>query len=251
MLVMQDVSSFTDYGGYAVQETPSEPDYWVGNQLILRQKDVAATDAIAQFRKHFPDKNHVAIVWDMPHLAADQIDPDFVAQGCDVDLFDVLTLQGDIADAPMPGGITLRPLRNMADWAKSLELQQSIGIEEGYDADRHLPYLKRRNATRRDQIAKGLGQWFGAFENELLVAQMGMFHDDRIARYQSVETRASHRRQGICAALLRHCCIWALNRAPDATPVIVAEADSNAGRLYRRMGFQQAESLVGVIRPAY
>lgn len=80
---------------------------------------------------------------------------------------------------------------------------------------------------------------------------MGMFHDAHIARYQSVETRATHRRRGICSALLRHCALWALGRAPEVQVVIVAEADTNAGRLYRSMGFAHAETIYGVVRDGY
>jgi predicted GNAT family acetyltransferase len=80
---------------------------------------------------------------------------------------------------------------------------------------------------------------------------MGIFHDQKIARYQSVETRASHRKRGICSALLRHSALWALGRAPNADVLIVAEADSNAGRLYRNMGFAHAETIFGVARDGY
>lgn len=115
----------------------------------------------------------------------------------------------------------------------------------------YAPYLARRNAGRRAQIAKGLGQWFGAFDGDRIVASMGMFHDDRIARYQSVETRATHRKRGICSALLRHCALWALGRAPNADVVIVAEPDTDAGRLYRRMGFSHAETIYGMLRDGH
>lgn len=90
---------------------------------------------------------------------------------------------------------------------------------------------------------------FGAFYGDELVAQMGIFHDAQIARYQSVETRVTHRRRGVCSALLRHAAQWALRRAQQT--VVVAEADSDAGRLYRRMGFSPTETLYGVIGDGY
>jgi len=251
LLVMQGISKITEYGGYAVQETPTEPDFWVGNQLILRNAGTDATLAHTQFRKHFPKTHHMALVWDLPQMTVQSIDPGFAAQGWEVETFDVLSLEGAIADAQIPDGITLRALDGPDDWARAQALQLEIGIEEGHPAVSHEAFLERRNVSRRTQIAKGLGQWFGAFEGDLLVAQMGMFNDARVSRYQSVETRASHRRRGICAALLRHCCLWAQDRAPDATPVIVAEGDSDAGRLYRRMGFGPAEVLVGAIKRGY
>jgi len=251
LLVMEGMCKVTDYGGYVVQETPSEPNYWVGNQLILRSASIDADMAEAQFAQHFPKAHHVAMVWDLPQIAPGDIDPGFVAKGWEVESFDVLALPGPIAQAAVPEGITIRAISGAQDWDQSLDLMLEIGVEDGHPKDSHRGFLARRNVSRRMQIDKGLGQWFGAFEGDHLVAQMGMFHDASVARYQSVETRASHRRRGICAALLRHCCLWALGRAPGAKPVIVAEADSDAGRLYRRMGFAPAEVLVGVLKPGY
>jgi hypothetical protein len=70
-----------------------------------------------------------------------------------------------------------------------------------------------------------------------------------VARFQDVETRPSHRRRGICAAMVCAGADWATQHAPDAVPVIIALADSQAGRIYRRCGFSFAESLVMAIRP--
>ena len=81
--------------------------------------------------------------------------------------------------------------------------------------------------------------------------QLGMFHDDSIALYQSVETRATHRRRGICSALLRHAALWALGRAPNAVVVIVAEADTDEGRLYCKMGFAHSETIYGIVQDGY
>jgi hypothetical protein len=44
---------------------------------------------------------------------------------------------------------------------------------------------------------------------------------------------------------------WAAARAPQATQVIVAEADSDAGRLYRWAGFTHSEILVEAGRAGY
>jgi ribosomal protein S18 acetylase RimI-like enzyme len=136
----------------------------------------------------------------------------------------------------------------MDDWTKAEALQAKIGLEDGRVPKFYGPYLARRNAGRRDQITKGIGQWFGAFDGDRIVAQLGMFHDGSLARYQSVEIRATHRRRGICSALLRQA---ALGRAPNADVVIVAEADTDAGRLYRKVGFAHAETIYGIVRDGY
>ena len=244
LLTLSGISYLEQHDGYLVQSTPSEPDFWMGNQLIMSDTARTVPDAFSLFETHFPEATHRSVVWDVPGM-----DPSLL--GDQVEGFDAMMFGGTMTDAPTPDGIVLRPLDGPKDWAKVEGLQAEVGQEEGRDAQAHAPYLARRNAGRRAQIDKGLGQWFAAFDGDRVVASMGMFHDDQIARYQSVETRQSHRRRGICSALLRHCALWALDRAPNADVVIVAEADTDAGRLYRNMGFVHAETIYGVVRDGY
>ena len=251
LLTLSGLSQLSDAGDYIVQSTPAEPDYWMGNQIIFKTTDVGRAQAEALFERHFPDARHRAFVWDAPDLQSEAISDDFAEAGYEAEHVDALVLAGPLRDAPLPSGITIRPFEDEADWIAALDLQEEVGIEQGYDQRGHRAYLAGRNKGRRSQIAKGLGQWFGAFDGDLLVAQMGIFHDDTVARYQAVETRTSHRRRGVCSALLRHAALWALDRAPQASVVIVAEANGPAGRLYRSMGFAHRETIRGVLRPGY
>ena len=250
LLTLSGISELTQHDGYVAQSTPSEPDFWMGNQLILSDLHRSVSDVFALFEQHFPNATHRSVVWDMPNA----VKADIAATNdtdCTIEGFEAMTLHGVLADATLPEGLVIRPVVSEADWASAEGLMAEIGAEEGRDPVTHGPYLKRRIAGRRAQIAKGLGQWFAAFYGDEVVAQMGMFHDQQVARYQSVETKATHRRCGICSALLRHAALWALGRAPDATVVIVAEDGSDAGRLYKKMGFAHAETLYGVVRDGY
>lgn len=250
LLTLSGISHLSQHDGYMVQSTPTEPDFWMGNQLIVSDLTRCASDLFALFERHFPQATHRAVVWDLPNVDLAEItarnDTD-----CDVDGFETMTLEGALGEAALPEGLTIRAVESEADWQSAERLMAKIGVEEGRNPVTHGPYLARRNAGRREQIAKGLGQWFGVFDGAEVVAQMGIFHDDTIARYQSVETKATHRRRGICSALLRYAALWALGRAPNAKVVIVAEDDSNAGRLYKRMGFAHAETLYGIVRDGY
>ncbi|SLN33908.1 GNAT family N-acetyltransferase [Pseudooctadecabacter jejudonensis] len=250
LLTLTDISHLTWHDGYAVQRTPSEPNFWHGNQIILQHNKFTADEAFAMFERAFPDASHRSVVWDMPELARADL-PDFTHLGGVVDSTDALTLQSQIAPADIPDGIDIRPIEGDADWAQVLDLMDEVGIEEGYPADTHRPFLEKRNINRRALIAKDMGQWFGAFESGMLVGHMGLFHDASVARYQCVETKMTHRRRGICAVLLRVSALWALGRAPDATVTIVAETDSDAGRLYRRMGFAWAETIHCAVKAGY
>jgi len=250
MLSMQGVSTLEPHALGHIMRTPSEPTYWSGNVLIRDTFGIQPDADIAAFKDAFPDATHVKILWDTPGPDLSGM-RDAFRDPFAVDTFDVLTRKGATPACAVPDGVVFRPLRSDADWVASVDLASGVAAEEGYDPAVHTPFLVRRNVTRRAQIADGLGDWFGAFEGGYLVAQMGMFHDQTIARFQSVETRATHRRRGICAALLAHVSGWAAHRAPSATQVIIAEADSDAGRLYRRAGFALTETLVEAGRAGY
>lgn len=251
MLVMQGISSFELCDGCVIQRTPSEPDYWSGNSVFVQSDAIDASQATDIFSVAFPSARHVRIAWDLPSPTVAKVAEILEPTGFAVVTHDVMILQGEIAKTTAPENFTLRALTNDADWQASLDLQLEVGIEEGFDPATHAPYLARRNASRRHQIDEGRGQWFGAFEGGDLSAQLGIFHNATLARYQSVETRKSHRRLGFGAALLRHACHWALGRSPSADVMIIVESDSDARRLYGRLGFVTVEKLTEATKPGY
>lgn len=224
-----------------VLRTPDEPDFWYGNQLILKGEPLAPDEAIAAFHEAFPQAEHVTLSWDAPErsLAADL--DDLAERGFVIERDDVLSLEARPAQPVPPNGFQLREVESDDDWAKVANLKVEIGVEEGYADEGYRAFIRGRCDGWRKAIAAGEGAWFGAFEGETLAADLGLFTDGRIARFQSVETAAAYRRRGLCSALVVYALNWLAARAPQAQPVIVAEADGDAGRLYRRLGFALVE----------
>ena len=62
-----------------------------------------------------------------------------------------------------------------------------------------------------------------------------------IARFQSVETHPEHRRRGLAAAVVHAAGEHALATYGIEVLVIAADADGDAIRIYRRLGFADAE----------
>lgn len=248
-MTMAGLSLYEEHPDRIVVRTPSEPGYWSGNVVVFRAID----DPLAQVRRFsddHPDAPHVTVLWDVPNADFSAISA-AIGSEFKVAEFVVLTCQGPIPQRSAPRGIVLRALDGDADWNQLAQLQAEIAAEEGYDANIHTPFLLRRNAARRKQISQGLGQWFGAFEGGALVGGMGMFVNAEFARFQSVETKAAHRRRGICSALLAHVSHWAQARQPQALQVIETAADSDAGRLYAAVGFTPTERLVEAGKPGH
>ena len=231
-----------------VQRTPDEPNYWFGNRVVFYEPPKSADNLIAQFHSDIPEAKHICISWDVPNLSIQSVKDVFESTGLRLEQGDVLALRQDLRRADVPEGINIRPLVSASDWQQSeaigrADLLKNDAPEAGLDT-----FLKNKTTARQEQIAKGLGQWFGAFDGDTLAGDMGVFNDDRLIRYQSVQTHEAYRRRGICSALLCTCLDWARSRAPNALPVIVANADTDAGRLYRRAGFSLAETTIAAYR---
>jgi len=79
-----------------------------------------------------------------------------------------------------------------------------------------------------------------------LIADLGIFCNAELGRYQSVQTHPEFRRRGIAGALVYNAAFYALDRFNLETLVIVAEKDSPAMRLYQSIGFQFTEYSMGI-----
>ena len=154
-LVMDGLSAFENHGDHVIQRTPSEPTFWFGNQLIIADADAKADVVLPRFARAFPDSAHIVVTWDLADMDPARLDPGFAAAGCEVDVSDVLRLDGMIADATLPDGVTIRPLNGDDDWAQALSLQLACGKEEGRDPAVYHEYAMGRNDNRRAHIPRG------------------------------------------------------------------------------------------------
>lgn len=257
LLVLRGLSEIQAHDDRVVVRTPSEPNFWFGNMVIFRHPPEGAHGPggsraqVARARADFPDARHVCLIWDVPDLLPGPGHEALRESGFVIDRSEVMTLTGPIQPAAPPPGIALRPIVSDAEWRAVCELQTETGLEDGHDPAEYATFVTNRFANRRRQAEAGAGAWFGAFDGARLVGDLGLYHDGETARYQSVETRASHRRRGICPALVSFAHDWAAARAQGLTYVIIADADSAAGRLYRRRGFALTETGLAAFTPDY
>lgn len=252
LLAMEGLSVVESHPNRIVLRTPEEPDFWWGNILIPRHPPEQPQSDFELFRREFPEARHVVIAWDEPDLDPLPLRSAWQPLGFGVEVSDVLARSGAPPAPDPPEGYILREFASDADWDGAFALGMQIAKEDGYDPATHAPFLRRRIAGRRQQVARGTLRWWGAFRDGQLAAAMGIatgrIEGVPIGRYQSVETAPEHRRQGLCSALLARAAEGALERESDARLVIVADADGVPGRLYRRAGFALVEQTVAVVR---
>lgn len=124
-------------------------------------------------------------------------------------------------------------------WEAAVEVQASdatAGHRARYEAlVRDVMRLNRR------AVAAGHGSWWGAFDGDQMIATLGLFRVDDMARFQAVVTRPACRGRGIAATLLHHAAEAARADWDTALLLLEADADGPALDLYRRLGLAPLE----------
>lgn len=248
VLVLRGQSRLEELDDRFILRSPKEPDFWFGNCVMFKDAVVDPEVQIARFKSDFPEARHVTLQWDIPDMERTEAFDAFENMGFEVDISDVLVLNGPLNRKAAPEGITIRPLSTDKDWDKATELQGLTGMEDRDHGSDYLPYIKTRMEVCRAQCETRFATWLGAFAGDELAGDLGIYADERTARFQAVETRASYRRRGICAALVTAGVDWALGKYPDTKVVIVADPEANAGRIYRRCGFELTEQVIAAFK---
>jgi GNAT superfamily N-acetyltransferase len=238
-----------DRGNYLVIRTPSNPTFYWGNFLLFdhppQEGDYSRWREV--FAKEIgtpPQVEHQTFGWDTTNNEMGIIQP-FLESGFLLEHSAVLTSPRDDLTPKSSSGVTFRPLLSEDDWNQSIENQVicrgPVFSESGYRI-----FRQRQVKRYRAMVSHGLGAWFGAFSGRRLVADLGIFCDRELGRYQSVQTHPDFRRRGIAGALVYNAALYALDHFNLETLVIVAETDSPAERLYQSIGFQITEDQIGI-----
>ncbi|MBW3734228.1 GNAT family N-acetyltransferase [Aeromonas dhakensis] len=225
-----------DHDQFWAVRTPDAPDYYFGNYLLLPfppcDHDKGWLEA--SFDKLIgqdPRVRHRTFQWP---LAAGQNSrvAGFVAAGYQYMECVVLALEATDWQPPATT-VAARPF-TPTDWDEWLtfELEER---DPGHSEQSYLPYLQSRRQLYEAMIGDGLGQWWGIWQQEQLVASCGLFFTDTLGRFQLVRTRQAWRNQGLCRQLLSQVARHGLTRVDRL--IIVADEHYHAQRVYRSLGF--------------
>jgi ribosomal protein S18 acetylase RimI-like enzyme len=135
-----------------------------------------------------------------------------------------------------------------ADWRQALALKEAAN--HGYPPAAHREFARRKLAAMRKLQDGGFGGWFGAFDEGRMVAGLGLFADGPgPARYQDVATHPDHRNRGLAGTLVAAAAAHAVTHWGVRQFVMVADPGYQAIRLYRALGFTDAETQVQLQLP--
>ena len=238
-----------DRGEYYLIRTPSNPTFYWGNFLLFKSEPTAGCidHWLTIHRAEFGDSpSHTTIGWDSD---AQGDTSDFEALGFQLHENIVLSLPGPPLPVKTNPALELRKLNGERDWQESIDLQVNEGFEGENEASYRI-FKTDQMANYRLNQERGRGHWWGAFLNDTLVGDMGLFFDEakKVGRFQNVTTAQPHRRIGVCTSLLNH-----IIRETQTDPhlehlVIVTEHGSIAEKIYRSLGFQKAGLQFGLCR---
>ena len=229
-----------DRGTHLVVRTPANPSYFWGNFLLLAEPPALGgeREVVGAFRTEFPEAEHVSIGIDGTADLGEESRAAFEATGLTIDVASVLTAEDLRLDREVDAEV--RPLTSDEDW----EARARLDLEQhsGTSAATFLPFARARNEQERALVAAGRGERFGVLVDGRVVSTAAIFlTEDGVARFQTVDTHPDHRRRGLAAAVVHAAGRHALEHLGARTLVIVADADGDAVRVYRRLGFVEAE----------
>ncbi len=238
-----------DRGDYLVVRSPTNPNFYWGNFLLFsrppRISDFAVwRDLFAREIGSPPETEHQVFGWDSPEGEAGVIEP-FLSAGFSLNKLAVMASRHPRSPVRPADQVAVRALKTAADWELAVENQVRCR-EPGFEEADYRLFRTRQMDRYRRMAASGRGNWYGAFASGQLVADLGLFHDQGVGRFQTVQTLPAFRRRGIAGTLIFEAGRQAVDEHKLRTLVIVADQDSSPARLYASLGFQQVEKQVGL-----
>jgi len=228
-------SVITTNPDYLIIRTPHNPDYHWGNCLMVTAAD-SVDDAhgwVSNFKDAFPDSDWIAI--GLPTMPTNT--EAWLSLGVELEQLDVLSTKSVPKSSARPDGYNCR-IFEPEDWEKLVRSELTENQRTGdYDPDVYERFVRGNMKSRMQLSDQGDAAWFGAFADGKLVAHLGIIRCGVRGRYQAVETHPEHRRRGLASHLLGLAAQWSAARGCTEW-VIVTEATNDAGRVYRRAGFE-------------
>jgi RimJ/RimL family protein N-acetyltransferase len=238
-----------DRGNYLAIRTPKNPTFYWGNFLLFSQPPREGDfnewrDLFAQEIGTPPYTEHQVFGWDSPAGVEGIIQP-FLEAGFRLDRNVVLT-SSEPSDPARPSSlVSIRPLKTESDWEQAVENQVACREPE-FEEGEYREFQMKQMARYRKMATSGHGDWYGAFIEQKLVADLGLYHHEGVGRFQSVETNPDFRRRGIAGTMIVEASRQAKEKYNLHTLVIVADQDSSPARLYTSLGFELTEKQVGL-----
>lgn len=245
MIFSRFSGSVVDRGSYIVIQTPTNPGYHWGNYLIF---DRAPTGGdlkqwVEVFHREFPyylEPHHYLFAWEK-NLPDTEGEREFLAAGFEFEPSVVLASTRLQPPTRPNDAIQIKKLTSDDQWSEVIQLQICCS-DPKYLNDYHSAFKNEQFAQYRRLSESGKGFWFGAYLDGKMVADLGIFYEEGIGRYQSVETHPEYRRRGICGTLVYEAGMIMMRDFGVTRLVMEADPEYHAARVYESVGFSRGDT---------
>lgn len=243
MIFARNESEIIPRESYIVVKTLSNPTFHWGNYLIFKKAPVDGdiVNWMNIFQRefaHYKTFKHYVFAWD------EDTEPNSVEYlGHGFSLEKSVSLQATSVVPPKHYNrdLTIRLLTSSSDWDQALELQ-TITRDPKHSYEGFKEFKRNQDESYKKLIAENRGGRFGAFKGDLLIADLGIYFEGDLARYQSVVTHQDHRGIGACGTLVYESGKYALENWGVKTLCMEADPDYHAARIYESVGFVPKEN---------
>ena len=244
MMLAAHSSHILERDDHVVVHTPDNPSFHWGNCLYFARPP--RVDDCVRWLELFDEAItrvqptvHLAIGWD--GVEAEVGDARiFEVAGCTVE--HSVTLATGALERPERylDALDVRILDSDSDWQDAVDVQIECR-DPVYSAKSYRVFKTAQFDSYRRMCDAGLGHWFGGFLDGRQVANLGVFAEGGLGRYQVVGTHPDARRQGVARTLVYEAGAYMRRSRGLEHLVIVTEPDSSAQGMYESMGFAPRE----------
>lgn len=230
-------------------KTPSRPDYFWGNYIICKNEQSLNTyrESIEAFEKLIGKKSElgfIAITFDWTAFEISFFD-EFIENGFELEVSRVLST--DKVDLP--------PKINKEIQIKEIDLNGNLDFyvdvqfssNWGYGNDEIQKKFLKDNIEEFAALSQKMpAKRFGAYLNDEIIAELGVYWENGIARFNNVGTHKDYRRIGACSTLVYEVSKTILEREDVSTLVMEADDSYHAAGIYESVGFKPTEKLASL-----
>ncbi len=231
---------------YVVVKTPSRPGYFWGNFILMHQPpsvgdfskwiDIFETEIGPRTQTGF-----MTFTWDDPNGIEGDL-TEFRNFGFKLKKSVILTAKNVHQPPSFNEELVVRPLKTDQDWEHYVDIHFDPDWEYGSpEGQRH--FLETEALELRKMVDAGMGVRFGAFLGKKPIAELGIYWDQHIARFNNVGTHRDYRRRGACGSLVYLASQEILRNRPETTLVMEADPEYHAAKIYESVGFQATQKM--------
>jgi len=236
-----------DRGNYMVVKTPSRPNYFWGNYLIMSERP--GNGSLLKWRQLYDQEfdstrqGFMAFAVDAPdgHI---EVTKEFVDQGFRFNTNKVLTAKHVNPPPKLNLNAIVREIESDDEWAQLLDVHYS---DSWYlNPETQIPFLVGKFKDLRKMSDAKIGKRFGAVLDGRVVADLGIYRSGKIGRFNEVATHRSFRRLGLCGTLVFKAALKAFNEMGIEELVMEADEHYHAAGIYESVGFRPTQKQVGL-----